>query len=277
MGNCTYCGQPAGFMRGQHPACQAQHNDALRQIAELASTSFRAKALSASLQTQVQSMATTGKVAMDQTRITLSQVWSRAVEDYLQDGIIDAGEEQQLLAFQQLFGLTQQELDKNGSYTRVAQAAVLRDLTAGKLPQRVAISGGLPVNLQKNESVVWAFRNVEMLEDRTRREYVGRNHGVSIRVMKGVYYRTGTFKGTPVEKTERVSVDTGMLIVTDKNLYFAGPSKSLRLPYGKIVAFHPYSNGVGVMQDGEKAKAKVFVTGDGWFPYNLLTNLAANA
>jgi len=95
--------------------------------------------------------------------------------------------------------------------------------------------------------------------------------------MKGVYYRIGAFKGTPVDKTDRVSLDHGMMIITNKNVYFAGPRKGLRLPFNKIVAFHPYDNGVGVMRDATNAKAQIFITGDGWFAYNLLVNVAGMA
>jgi hypothetical protein len=57
-------------------------------------------------------------------------------------------------------------------------------------------------------------------------------------------------------------------VVTDKNIYFTGPRKSLRLPYRKIVSFEPFSDGVGVMRDAATAKPQIFVTGDGWFTYN---------
>jgi hypothetical protein len=101
----------------------------------------------------------------------------------------------------------------------------------GKLPRRVTIeSGKLPFNFQKNEQLVWLFQNVEYLEDKTRREYVGKSSGVSIRIAKGVYYRTGAFKGHPIERTERVSLGHGLLGVTTKHLYFDGPNASKRAP-----------------------------------------------
>ena len=92
--------------------------------------------------------------------------------------------------------------------------------------------------------------------------------------MQGVYYGVGAFKGHPVEHTERVLLDTGLVVVTGRNLYFAGPEKSLRIPYVKIVSFEPFSNGIGLTRDAATAKAQIFVTGDGWFTYNLVTNLA---
>ena len=81
-------------------------------------------------------------------------------------------------------------------------------------------------------------------------------------------------KGHAVERIERVHIDTGWVILTSKNIYFAGSQKSLRLPYKKIVSFEPYSDGMGIMRDAATAKTQVFVTGDGWFTYNAVINLA---
>jgi hypothetical protein len=44
--------------------------------------------------------------------------------------------------------------------------------------------------------------------------------------------------------------------------------------YDKIVSFTPYSDGIGIQRDAQTAKPQVFVTGDGWFTYNLIANLA---
>lgn len=51
--------------------------------------------------------------------------------------------------------------------------------------------------------------------------------------------------------------------------------KSFRVPFKKIVSFQPFSDAVGVMRDAANAKLQTFVTGDGWFTYNLLTNLSS--
>ncbi len=138
----------------------------------------------------------------------------------------------------------------------------------------MTLSSDIPINFQKGEKVVWAFRDCRYLEDKVKRHYTGRSQGVSVRVMKGVYYRVGAFKGHPVDTTERTHVDTGLVVLTDRNIYFAGSRKSLRLPYSKIVSFEPFSDGVGVIRDAATAKPQIFVTNDGWFTYNLVTDLA---
>lgn len=200
--------------------------------------------------------------------------WEASVTRILEDGILETLEEERLVEFKERFALDEAELDKNGALTRIAKAAVLRDLLQGVVPARVAIDGALPINIQKSEQLVWAFSNAPYFEEQTRREFVGSSRGFSVRVMKGVYHRAGAFKGQVVEGTERVHVDTGWVAFTTKHIYVAGPRKSLRVPYSKIVSFQPFSDGIGIMRDATTAKPQIFMTGDGWFTYNLATNLA---
>ena len=183
----------------------------------------------------------------------------------MEDGVLDEDEEQRLIKLQDKFGLTQSELDATGAVQKVAKAGVLRDVLSGVIPERINLAGAVPFNLQRGEKVVWAFPNSKYLEDKTRRQYVGGSRGVSVRIMKGVYYRVGDFKGESIEHTERVHVDSGLVALTNKHIYFAGPETSLRIPYSKIVSFQPFSNGIGIVRDARSAKPQLFETGDGWF------------
>ena len=42
----------------------------------------------------------------------------------------------------------------------------------------------------------------------------------------------------------------------------------------RIMTLEPYADGLGIMRDAQTAKPQSFVTGDGWFVYNLAVNLA---
>src|SRR5690606_38189287 len=143
-----------------------------------------------------------------------------------------------------------------------------------QLPSRLNIDGQLPFNLQKSEQLVWVFQGVDYYEQKTRTRYVGGSQGVSIRIAKGVYYRTGAFKGERVQTAETIHADTGLMGLTNKHIYFAGSAKRFRVAYNKIVTFEPFSDGIGIQKDTQSAKPQSFCTHDGWFTYNLVTNLA---
>ncbi len=182
--------------------------------------------------------------------------------------------EKRLMDLKESLSLSRSSLEGSGAWDRVVKSAAIRDLLNGVIPKRMSFDGNLSLNLQKGEQIVWAFDRSEYLEDRTRRQYVGGSRGVSVRVMRGVYYHVGGFKGHAVDRTERVHVDTGSATITSKHLYFSGPNKTFRVSYTKIVSFHPFSDGVGIVRDSATAKPQFFITHDGWFTYNLVTNLA---
>lgn len=281
MGKCKYCGNPAGFLSSKHAECEEQHQQRERVIQggrqQIAIEVLRAIKESGnfySLESTISEIEQSSFVPLSERNDLLVKGWENSVDQLLEDGILDATEENRLIEFKNHFSLSQSDLDKNGALTKTTKAAVLRDVLSGVVPQRMSFNNNLPINLQKGEQVVWAFADSKYLEDKTRRQFVGGSQGVSIRIMKGLYYRVGAFKGHAVENTERVHVDTGLVVVTTKNIYFAGSQKSVRLPYAKIVSFEPFSDGIGVMRDTATAKPQIFVTCDGWFIYNLVTNLS---
>ena len=110
---------------------------------------------------------------------------------------------------------------RTGHLPRLQRLEGNRDVLNGVIPRRTNVEGNLPINLQKNEEVVWVFPSCEYLEDTTRREYVGHSQGMSFRIMKGVYYRVGGFKGRPIDRTERVHIDTGIVGPTNEHIFFA--------------------------------------------------------
>ena len=120
-------------------------------------------------------------------------------------------------------------------------------------------------------TVIWIYNNICMYQEKITREWVGRHGGISFRIMKGVYYRTGSSKGHPVERSSMENIGTGILILTNKNICFHSPNRSIKIPYSKIVGMTPYSDGIEIHQDGTKAQRQVFQGFDSWFMMNLLS------
>ena len=205
----------------------------------------------------------------------LVRAWNAAVGAALEDGVLTEAEEDALSRYLDRFDVFRTGgQDHEAMRLKLVKAASIRELTEGIVPKRQTIQGQLPFNLMKSEELVWVFGGVAYLEDVTRREMHGSSRGLTIRVARGIYYRPSTFKSRVVEWDETVRLDTGLMGLTTKHIYFAGDTKRFRVRYDRIVAFEPYSDGIGIMREAQTAKPQTFITNDGWFTYNMATNLA---
>ncbi len=227
----------------------------------------------AAVQGDIESAAREANINAGELRSLLVASMETEVGRVLEDGLLTEEEERAVNDVAGHFNIGQKDLDRRGAWTRMVKAAVLRDLMNGVVPDRASVSGNMPFRLQKSETLIWLFKNVRYSTIKTRREFRGGHAGVSVRVAKGLYFRTGAFKGRPVQIEETVHVDTGLLGVTTRHIYFAGDAKRFRVRHDKIVTIEPYSDAIGIMRDGVRAKPETFEVGDGWFAYNLLQNI----
>lgn len=289
MGDCVHCGKSAGFFKSAHRECQAAYDAELaRKVEAEARRSEDASRLAQDLKAamadlsvplaDVESIIARGLEAEsfrlhDRQRL-LVEAWEFAVDRFLQDDLLTDDEETRLTQAVERFALPAAQMNLAGGLTRFAKASVLKGLMRGDDLPCIDTPPDFPFNLQKTERVVWIDHGVRYLEDKVRRETVGGSRGVSVRVVSGVYVRLGAFKAKPVFSTERVEVAVGSLCVTDRGLYFRSPAHSMRIPFAKIVSFEKFSDGLGLMRDAASAKPQFFINGDGWFLYNLVTNLA---
>lgn len=275
MGNCLYCGASAGLLRKVHEPCKQKHESATAEIEALVPREMGDHTILPTLLPSATTLAANGYVSASDRTAALSRGFEAAVDAALEDSLLEHDEERWLNSLVGALGLSDVLAAGHATRDKLVKALVLRDISEGQIPRRFSIDGNSPFNLQRGETLVWAFPSVPYHELKTRRSFQGSSQGMSFRIAKGVYYRVGSFKGHPVETSSIELVDTGVLGVTTKHLYFAGAVKSFRIPYSKVIAFTPYSDGIGVQRDGVTAKPQTFVAGDGWFVYNLVMSLSS--
>lgn len=274
MGKCKYCGQDAGLFRSKHEACEQRHESGVARLHAIIGDCFSNREDFYLHQAEIKKLCLDSFISTDEERAIYCQSFDRAIDQYLDDGIIDKAEERSVARFMQFTGLPQQELNVNQSLEKVVQSKVLQQLLNGQVPSpQITISGSFPFMLSKTEHMLWLFRGVTLNIQKVRRETVGRSRGVSVRICRGVYYRTGGFRGTPVETTYMQRVGTGSVCLTDKHLYFHSPEQSLKIPFSKILSLDPYSNGLGLQKEGAREKPMFFENLNSWFCYNAISNL----
>ena len=289
MGTCHYCGEDAGFLRRIHRECQrlqeekrAQRAAARARLLEQAAaaaidTSANGREPLDALDAELRASA----LAADEQRGLHIEALAAAIGRALDDDLLSHEEEAAIDRYAERFGL-----DRASDPALYAvlwegkKAVTIRQICEGTVPEFQYMltedSDPVPFNFQKSETLVWLMSDVDYYQLRTRREFRGGSTGASIRVAKGFYLRHSGFRGHPVSVEEVVKADTGLLGVTTKHLYFHGARERFRVRFDRIVSFQAYDDGLGIMRDLARAKPETFRASadDGWFLYNLVTNLA---
>lgn len=198
-------------------------------------------------------------------------VLNKAADRFMSDGWLTDSEQQMIEAYTSSFGIALNSLPtqyQSESIARIGQAIVLKDLQRGVLPQK---SMNVPILLGRGECALWIYDNVSMFQEKIIREYVGGNRGISYRICKGITYRTGSFKGHPVERSHMNKVGVGSLVVTNKHIFFHCSTASIKIPYAKLVGVTPYSDGLEVHKEEANPKRTIFQGFDAWFVMNVLS------
>lgn len=272
MGNCIYCGKDAGLLRRQHKGCSQRHETAIVKIPQYFAEAMDNAVDLSRFKQIAQDIARTSFVLDGEFRQLAVTGLTKGIAKALDDHVITTTESERIDALARAFGLTANDLPQDIQH-RYVKAHILRDIDDGRVPNRVVVEGSSAPNLERNESVVWAFNPAKYLVTRSRTHYVGGSHGVSVRLMKGVYYRVGASKSQPVRTSYLSEEGTGCLFITNRNVIFVGPGRGVKLPFRKILSVQLYSDGIEVLRDGANAKPAVFTIDDPPFAANLIARL----
>ena len=273
MGNCRFCGKPAGFLRHQHKQCRRAHDGATAKIVSFFPKFMHDPMAANRFRELIDQDAAQNYVKPDEcdqlVRQGLGTVIRAAVDR--EQGLSSADDER-IDELQKAFGLTLNTLGPSG--TVLAKARILRAIDTGKVSTiNIQLDGNLAPRLEDNERPIWSFNGVNYLTMRARTQYVGHSSGVSIRIAKGLYYRTGAYRGEPIRSEYLSNEDRGSLTITDHNVYFVGAHRALKIPLNKIASCHLYSDGIEILRNGVTAKPSVFTLDDPAFAANLLSRL----
>ena len=212
---------------------------------------------------------------MHQTNIedAYLQALDKAATNFSKTGSISDDNQQKMDTYIKYLSLPIANLPakySDSDIAKIGQFSIMKKLENGIIPDMGVI---VPIVLSRGEKVIWSYSDVNLYQEKVTREYTGRTGGFSIRIMKGLTYRTGQFKGRPVEKSTMENQGNGTLFITNKHLIFHSQSKSVKVPYSKLIGISPYSDGIEVNRDGTNVKRMVIQGFDPWFVLNILPYL----
>lgn len=190
------------------------------------------------------------------------QVYNKTIADRS----LTVEEERQLSQIQSELGVPGDSVAHELS--TLARLKLIREAQEGRLP----VLRESPILLKHGE-LPHFVTDADLLEERVvDRGYVGGSQGVSIRIMRGVSYRIGGHRGHLVSKTDIIKVDHGKVVITNKRVAFAGLRASFSVPYGKILNFNVFQDGIQLNREG-KTKPQVLVPPD----VELMASILAGA
>ncbi|MFM8431454.1 MAG: hypothetical protein ACKOQ6_07545 [Bacteroidota bacterium] len=100
---------------------------------------------------------------------------------------------------------------------------------------------------------------------------------VSVKIMKGVYYRAGSMSVQPIRSQELQLIGTGRLYITNKRIIFVGENKATTIRFNKVVTLNPYSNGIEIIKDAGKSPTIITDQSDAEMLYLLLCRLISES
>lgn len=195
-------------------------------------------------------------------------IYKDAVQKAIADNEVTLNEQETLeqLANKLDLNINEVSLDKSTDET-YNYLVLLNALNNGYLPSK----SNSVIVLQKNEVAHWEVPASLIVSKTVTTGYAGGSRGVSIRVMKGVSYRVGASKSTPIR--EQVSIKhPGVLVVTSKRIVFSSPTKSFTIPYTQLISFDPYSDGLGLQKGNSSYLLSLANNRSAEVTFKMLTN-----
>jgi hypothetical protein len=272
MSNCKYCGKSAGLFSKSHKDCELKHIQGREQLLEEIATYFQSTH-SEDIGKKVYLIAENSFINPQNLREILIQCYDEAVDSFLEDGLISDVEMDILDKYEAIFDINSTELNEAGITHKIVKNLVLQDVMNGDIKASRVNLNDNPFLFEKDEIMLWIFQNAELYELITKTKFVGGSHGVSIKITKGLYYRTSSFKGEPIKSQESKQTAVGTFVLTNKNLYFGSPNKTLKIKYSQIISMPTFSDAIGIQQSRANSKPLYFKNVDVGFAFNIISNL----
>jgi hypothetical protein len=222
----------------------------------------------------ISALASQGRLSDAEIKSAVQQGFDCAIRNILSQRLLSREEESRFSQLISDWNFQKRELNRKGSWTRMIQSFVIRDLLEGKVPGHCETLNS-PVPLGKNEACVWIFSGVDVYERKSRRSYENHHAGLSVPMAKGIYLRDGVYRGHPVDHVCADQLGRGDLMVTTKNALILIEGQTKKISMKKIVSANPHSDGITFQCGGKRAPQYSVRRLDPWFAYNLIVNLSA--
>ncbi len=280
MGNCIFCGEPAGWFMDSHDECKVENEKAMVidrkiwDIIPMITESLKMKDRFHNIELRVDEISDEIGLSDEYWEI----LYMEAFDDFISSmtpSALTKDIEMLLKNYVKYFRLTEVKLNKfNNSWSKFEKNLLLKKIFTGRINKSI-----LPVNnsfnLLKKELLIYSFNNIPYYELQKQKEFIASSVSFGTRGT-GAYASFREFRGRSVEFDRSIFIARGQLGISNLHLYFSSNVKSLRIKIVNMVSVQLYSDGVTIQTDKLKAIPQTFMfidPFDAWFLHHLLINM----
>jgi hypothetical protein len=181
----------------------------------------------------------------------------------IQERLITEAEETRINELRAAFSIGAEEF--TGIEDRLLKIAILRDLEAGLVPDRVELPDNLPIRLGQQDKVLWIFNHVANYPvPQSRQTPVPRSRADA----RGRYHVPETERRLRTGKTAVTWSDD--LLVATRGVYLISPNGIDPIPAARITSLDLYSDGIRIEFKNSGPQTRMFLLDDPWFAANLI-------
>lgn len=195
-----------------------------------------------------------------------TMIFRQKIDLALADGRLTDAEARDIVGYAQANGISLNSPD--GILLR--KAAYLQTILDGR-PCKAPMNAPAGIVWEPGERFLYAWPNTSVAEYQTQKRYVAGTAGVSVRVCKGVYVRSGGIRGHVETSKGFERLGSGMVAVTNRNVYVMAPVEPFKAPLKKLVSVRAFQDGVVLSFTGRQ-KMLALDANDHWFMANILMN-----
>jgi hypothetical protein len=203
-----------------------------------------------------------------------AELYENAVKQIVSDKIVTVEEQQELKKLAQQLGINMREatIDKR-LREEYYFLTLLNALNHGYLPEVKPPS----IVTESNEVACWEISSNLVTARTIMPGYNNEDSRIRIKVAKGVSYRLGSSRNTPIR--EQINTNhQGVFVVTNKRVVFAASQQSFSIPFTQLNSFDTYSDGIGLQKNNTELLLQFYDKQMSDVVFKVLTNaINANA
>lgn len=282
MSNCIYCQKPAGFLSKKHDVCESNYEQGCKSIKGLVSLACANSDGVDSIIEIVGSISAENHINAGEEKAAIVAGWERAVNHIAETGLFSKKQEHNILKIKNDFYLSEDDLDKNGAYTKFSMALVLQELFSNRINE-YNCNQNHPFAIKRTEKLIYVFNKVNYYNKKENRLYLGIPSGKPKKFEIGKVYPRGLFSNDDlidekdqiktISEVVRKVTDFGALAITTERIIFYGTNQNFSIEYNEMMAIKAFSDGIGLVRNDGDNNSLIFNLGDGWFAYNIIRHL----